>query len=83
MKFLTLFGGALAFFLTFGASLHAGNEVSYALRDGAIGCFVGALMMRGLHKILVASIRSRVHARIEEVRLERKQHMAKLTTSLS
>ena len=80
MKFLTLFGGVVAFLVTFGSSLDAGNEVAYALRDGAIGCFIGALMMRGFHKVLVSSIRARVETRIVEVRKEREALLAKATT---
>ena len=80
MKFFALFGGALAFLITFLASLDAGNEVAYALRDGAIGCFIGALMMRGFHKVLCASIRARVETRIEEVRKEREALLAKATS---
>ena len=60
MKFFLLIGGFCGFVLTFVASLHAENELSFALRDAATGCFVGALIFRGLHLVVLASIRDHI-----------------------
>jgi hypothetical protein len=71
MKYSILIGGTIAFLVTFAASLHAGNEVAFALRDGAVGCLVGGFLMRGFYYILVQSVQTRVQARAEELRQER------------
>lgn len=63
MKTFLLLGGCTGFTLTFAGSLHAGNAPAFALRDGSIGCLVGALLLRGLHAVYSASIRSHLIAR--------------------
>jgi hypothetical protein len=60
MKFFLLIGGLCGLILTLAASLHAGNALSYALRDASIGCCVGALIFRGLHFVVLGSIRDHV-----------------------
>ncbi len=60
MKFFLLIGGLCGFVLTVAASLHAGNALSYALRDASIGCCVGAMIFRGLHFVVLGSIRDHV-----------------------
>ena len=60
MKFFLLIGGLCGLVLTLVASLHAGNALSYALRDASIGCCVGALIFRGLHFVVLGSIRDHV-----------------------
>lgn len=46
MKVFLLLGGTSGFLLAFVSGLFAGNEISVALRDGAIGCLAGTLLMR-------------------------------------
>lgn len=53
MKFFLLLGGTAGFLLAFSSGLMAGNEISIALRDGAIGCLAGALLMKGFHSIFM------------------------------
>ncbi len=60
MKFFLLIGGLSGFVLTFVAGLHAGNAPAFALRDAAMGCFGGALIFRGLHFVVMATIRSHI-----------------------
>jgi|688.fasta_scaffold54504_4 hypothetical protein len=60
MKFFLLIGGLSGLVLTSAASLHAGNALSYALRDASIGCCTGALIFRGLHFVVLGSIRDHV-----------------------
>jgi len=62
MKFFLLIGGLTGFVLSFAASLHAGNAPAFALRDAAIGCFGGALIFRGLHFVVMTTIRSHLAA---------------------
>ena len=56
MKHFQLIGGFIGFVLAFGGSLSAGNEIAIALRDGAIGCVAGALLLRGFHAVLSWSV---------------------------
>ncbi len=60
MKFFLLIGGLSGFVFTFAGSLHAGNEPAFALRDASIGCFVGAAIFRGLHMVVMGTIRSHI-----------------------
>lgn len=64
MKFFTLLGGFTGFSLALAAGLHAGNAPAFALRDAGIGCLVGALLLRGLHAVMMRSIRSHLAERI-------------------
>jgi hypothetical protein len=57
MKYFQLIGGFAGFVLAFASSLSTGNEIAIALRDGAVGCVVGALLMRGFFAALVWSVR--------------------------
>ncbi len=60
MKFFLLIGGLSGFVLTLVAGLHAGNPPAFALRDAAIGCFGGAAIFRGLHFVVLGTIRSHI-----------------------
>jgi hypothetical protein len=57
MKFFLLLGGTAGFLLAFSSGLMAGNEISIALRDGAIGCLAGAFLMKGFHGIFMMCLR--------------------------
>ena len=57
MKFFLTLGAAGGFCLAFFSSLHADNPAAFALRDGAIGCLVGAALLRFFHAMLFSSIR--------------------------
>lgn len=72
MKFFLLLGGGCGFLLAFSAGLIAGNEITVALRDGAIGCIAGGLMMRGFSAVFVMSVKELAAARTKE-RLQRNE----------
>lgn len=57
MKYFQLIGGLCGFILALASSISAGNEIAIAVRDGAIGCLCGALMLRGFHAVLAWSVR--------------------------
>ena len=57
MKYFQLIGGFSGFLLAFGGSIFAGNEVAIGLRDGALGCIVGAFLLRGFYAVLSWSVR--------------------------
>ena len=57
MKFFLSLGGSIGFLGAFFSSLHAGSGIGFALRDGAVGCFVGALLMRGFHHVMIFCIK--------------------------
>jgi hypothetical protein len=57
MKHFQLIGGFTGFLLAMCGSLSAGNEVAISLRDGAVGCLCGALLLRGFHAVLSWSVR--------------------------
>ena len=57
MKYFQLIGGFSGFILAFGSSLSTGNEIAIALRDGAVGCLCGAILLRGCHSVLAWSVR--------------------------
>lgn len=57
MKYFQLIGGFSGFLLAFGSSISAGNDVAAAVRDGAVGCVCGGLLMRGFHTVLVWSVK--------------------------
>lgn len=73
MKFFLLIGGACGFLLSFGAGFFAGNEIMIALRDGAIGCVAGALMMRGFFSIYVTAVQDLAAERARERLQKQKQ----------
>lgn len=58
MKFFLSLGGSIGFLGAFFSSLHAGSEVGFALRDGAVGCLLGAFLMRGFHHVMIFCIKS-------------------------
>lgn len=62
MKFFLLSGGFLGFVLSYSASWNAGNAPASVLRDAVIGCLAGALLFRGLHIVLMLTLRSHITA---------------------
>ena len=58
MKYYLVLGGFLGCFLAFSSSLLAGNEIGFSLRNGAIGCLAGAILLKGFYSVLLSSIRS-------------------------
>jgi hypothetical protein len=68
MKFFLLLGGFLGFVLSYTASWNAGNSPAQVLRDGVIGCLTGATLFRGLHVMLMITLRSHVTQRIARER---------------
>ncbi|MGB8170717.1 MAG: hypothetical protein WCF18_24650 [Chthoniobacteraceae bacterium] len=69
MKFFLLFGGFVGFVLSYTASWNAGNAAAQVLRDGVIGCLAGATLFRGLHAMLMITLRSHVTQRIARERI--------------
>ncbi|HET7513000.1 MAG TPA: hypothetical protein VFJ88_09545 [Chthoniobacterales bacterium] len=66
MKFFLSLGGSLGFLGAFFSALHGGNGVGFAIRDGAIGCLVGAFLLRGFHWVIIFSIKSLAQEQSEE-----------------
>jgi hypothetical protein len=60
MKYFLLLGGFSGFTLGFAASLIAGNQPADALFTGAACCLGGALLLRGLHIILMICLRTHI-----------------------
>jgi hypothetical protein len=60
MKFFLLLGGFVGFVLSYTASWNADNAAAQVLRDGVIGCLAGATLFRGLHAMLMITLRSHV-----------------------
>ena len=60
MKFFLLSGGFVGFVLSYIARWNAENSASLVLRDAVIGCFAAAILFRGLHAILMITLRSHV-----------------------
>lgn len=60
MKYFLLLGGFCGFVLGFIASLLAGNTPADAFLRGAACCVAGALLLRGLHLILMICLRSHI-----------------------
>ena len=58
MKYFLVLGGFLGCSLAFASALAAGNGIDIALRNGAIGCLVGAVLLKGFYSVLLASIRA-------------------------
>jgi hypothetical protein len=58
MKFFLSLGGSIGFLGAFFSALDAGNGVGFAIRDGAIGCLVGAFLLRGFHFVTIFCIKS-------------------------
>lgn len=56
MRFFITIGGATGFALALASSLHAGNAPAFALRDGAVGCIVGAFLFRIVHRAFLTSL---------------------------
>lgn len=70
MKFFLLLGGFLGFVLAFAASWNAGNSAAQALRDAAIGCLAGSVLLRGLHAVFYITVRNHIATQIVRVRAE-------------
>lgn len=68
MKFFLLSGGFAGFVLAYVSSWNAGNSAAQALRDGVVGCLAGALLLRGLHVILMMTLRSHVAQQLAQER---------------
>lgn len=60
MKYFLLLGGFSGFLIGFAASLLAGNPPPNALLTGAVGCIAGAMLLRGLHGILMICLRAHI-----------------------
>ena len=58
MKSFLVLGGFIGCFIAFSSSLMAGNEIGYALRNGAIGCLAGAVLMKGFYSALLSSVQA-------------------------
>jgi hypothetical protein len=58
MKVFLLLGGTSGFLLSFASGLFAGNEITIALRDGAIGCLAGVLLMKVLCAVVFMCIQN-------------------------
>jgi hypothetical protein len=58
MKFFLSLGGSIGFLGAFFSSLHAGNQLGFALRDGAVGCLLGSLLLRGFHWVMIFCLKS-------------------------
>jgi hypothetical protein len=68
MKFFLLTGGFLGFVFAYTASWNADNSAAQALRDAAIGCLAGATLFRGLHVVLMMTVRSHIAAQMARQR---------------
>ena len=60
MKFFLSLGGATGFLAAFFSALHAGSQLGYALRDGAMGCLAGAFILRAFYSVLLFCLKSLV-----------------------
>lgn len=58
MKYFLVLGGFIGCFIAFSTSLMAGNEIGYALRNGAIGCLAGAVLLKGFYAALLSSVQA-------------------------
>jgi len=58
MKFFLTLGGSIGFLGAFFSALHGGTALGFALQDGAIGCLVGAFLMRGFHRVIILCLRN-------------------------
>lgn len=56
MKLFLLCGGFTGFALVFLAGLVSGGPIGTVLRDAAIGCLVGALLMQWLFRVVGRSL---------------------------
>lgn len=72
MKFFLLIGGGCGFLLGFSSGLFAGNEIMIAVRDGAVGCTVGALLMKGFSAVFIMSLNALATERAKD-RLQRNE----------
>ena len=68
MRFFITIGGATGFALALASSLHAGNAPAYALRDGAVGCIVGAFLFRIMHRAFLTGLLTYLEARAEAIK---------------
>jgi hypothetical protein len=63
MKFIFLAGGFAGFLLTTTTGLLSGREPDLVLRDGAMGCLAGALLLRWFWSIFVKVLTEAVNAK--------------------
>lgn len=56
--------------LAFASSLYAGKDLSIVIRDSAIWCLVGALVMKLCYKLLAMFIRDAALARVKALEAE-------------
>lgn len=63
MRFFITMGGSIGFLLALASSLHAGNALTFALRDAGIGCVLSALLFRGAHYAFFTSLQTHVRER--------------------
>ena len=68
MKFFLLLGGFVGFVLSYVASWNADNSAAQVLRDAVIGCLAGATLFRGLHVMLMLTLRSHVAQQMAQER---------------
>ncbi len=61
-------GGFAGFAAVMIASLYAGNRPAIALRDAAVGCFVGGILFRMLHAAYFAGIKGCIAERAKGTR---------------
>lgn len=66
MKLFLLIGGTLGFASAFGAAFSSGHEPGMLLRDGAVGCVAGALLMRIFYAVLMSCVRDLAAAKMRE-----------------
>jgi len=57
MKYYLLIGGFWGFLMAFASGLAAGNDLAYVLRNAAVGCLGGALLLRGFRHLLTQQLR--------------------------
>ncbi len=65
MKFFFLLGGFIGFCLTFSSGIITGNEFGVVMQNSAIGCIIGAFLMKGLRIIMMRSMHAAVMERIK------------------
>ena len=57
MKYYLLIGGFWGFLMAFASGMAAGNDLAFVLRNAAIGCLAGALVLRGFRHLLAHQVR--------------------------
>lgn len=62
MRYFLLLGGFSGFLLGLTTSLLAGNSPADSFLKGAAGCLAGALLLRGLHMVLMICLRTHIES---------------------